>query len=150
LNLRSKRRLAAEILGVGENRIWIDPEMIDEVSMAATREDIRRLIKEGVIRVKPEKGISRIRVKMRKKRKHKRGPGSKKGKKTARMPRKEAWMARIRAIRKKLRELRDRRLITRSVYRMLYRRAKGGMFKSVRHLMMYIEENNLLRRVRLE
>ncbi|MCK4435394.1 50S ribosomal protein L19e, partial [Candidatus Bathyarchaeota archaeon] len=29
MDLKSQRRLAAEILKIGENRVWIDPERID-------------------------------------------------------------------------------------------------------------------------
>ncbi|HDD33891.1 MAG TPA: 50S ribosomal protein L19e, partial [Thermofilaceae archaeon] len=41
---RMVRRLAAEILGVGESRVWIDPEKLERVETAVTREDVRRLI----------------------------------------------------------------------------------------------------------
>lgn len=51
--LKMQRRIAAELLKCGENRVWIDPEKVDEVASAITREDIRRLIKEGVIRKNP-------------------------------------------------------------------------------------------------
>ncbi len=55
-------------------------------------------------------------------------------------------MSRIRALRKRLKRLRDRRMITVSNYRMLYRKAKGGEFRSVAELERYITENNLRRR----
>ena len=38
-NLTSQRRLAAQILKVGQNRVWINPEKIDDVEGAITRED---------------------------------------------------------------------------------------------------------------
>ncbi|HDJ22175.1 MAG TPA: 50S ribosomal protein L19e, partial [Candidatus Bathyarchaeota archaeon] len=53
---------------------------------------------------------------------------------------------RIRAQRKHLAKLRERRLISVSTYRMLYRKAKGGEFRSVSDLERYISENNLRRR----
>jgi len=153
VKLRSQRRLASEILKVGIHRVWIDPEYVDEVSMAVRREDIRRLIKDGIIRALPEKGTSTSRAKKlheQKKKGRRRGHGSRKGRKTARMPRKESWMNRIRAIRRKLRELRDKRIINRRVYRMLYMKAKGGTFGSIRHLLHYIEEHDLARKAILE
>ena len=58
MDLSLQKRLAAEVLGVGESRIWIDPDRIEDVEGAVTKEEIRRLIKEGVIRVKPVKGNS--------------------------------------------------------------------------------------------
>ena len=44
MSLKSQRRLAAEILKIGKNRVWIDPERIDEVEVAITREEIRKLV----------------------------------------------------------------------------------------------------------
>ena len=44
-DLSLQKRLAAEILGVGESRIWIDPNRIEDVADAITREEIRGLIK---------------------------------------------------------------------------------------------------------
>jgi LSU ribosomal protein L19E len=47
MNLTTQKRLAAEILKVGTNRVWIDPERVEEVSTAITRESIKQLIKDG-------------------------------------------------------------------------------------------------------
>ena len=49
MNLSAQKRMAAEILKCGQNRVYIDPYLIEEVKMAITREDIRNLIKEGII-----------------------------------------------------------------------------------------------------
>ncbi len=147
MTLRTQRRVAAEILGVGENRVWIDPERIEDVEVAITREEIRKLIKEGAIRVKPERGTSRARARARLRKKRRRGPGSRKGAKGAIMSKKERWMIRIRALRRRLRLLRDRRMITKATYRMLYMKAKGGVFKSTADLERYITEHRLWRRL---
>ncbi|RLF23655.1 MAG: 50S ribosomal protein L19e [Thermoprotei archaeon] len=144
--LKSVRRMAAEILGVGIHRIWIDPERMDEAMEAITREDVKRLIKEGVIKARPIKGTSRVRARIRHEQRRKgrrRGPGTKKG---SRIDEKEQWVRRIRAIRRFLRYLRKRRIITPKAYRMLYRMAKGGAFHSIAHVKMYIKEHGLVRR----
>jgi len=149
MDLRLQRRLAAQILKCGQNRVWFDPSALEDISSAATKEDVRELIERGVIKRKPVKGVCRVRINKRKAQKRKgrrRGHGSRKGKKTARLSRKEQWMMRIRAIRKRLRFLRDNGLIDRRTYRMLYRKAKGGEFKSVAHLNAYIEQMGLLKR----
>ena len=44
MKLRSQRRLAAEILKVGEGRVWIDPNRMEDVEAAITRDEIRKLI----------------------------------------------------------------------------------------------------------
>ncbi len=138
MKLTTQRRLAADLLGVGENRIWMDPTQLERISSAITRRDVERLIKEGVIRAKPVKGVSRGRKREREGKK--RGPGSKKGSWGARLPEKERWMRRVRALRKMLRELRDSGRISRSEYRRLYRRVSGGYFRSKAHLEAYLKE----------
>jgi len=147
VSLKSQRRLAAEILKVGEHRVWIDPERFEDVSSAITRQEIERLIKEGAIKAKPEQGVSRGRARIRhekRKQGRRRGPGSREGAAGARAPRKRRWVTTIRAIRKLLRELRDSKKITRSTYRQLYNMAKGGVFRSKRQLLQYIKDSGLM------
>lgn len=151
MNLTAQKRIAADILKCGENRVYFDPYLMDEIKMAITREDIRNLIKEGIIQKKYKKGISKQRKNIRHERKKKglaRGFGKRKGSKYARMPKKRAYIKRIRPIRRELRKLRDRKLITPAIYRKLYRNAKGGMFTSVRQLNRYIKDKELQRRGR--
>ena len=143
--------MAADILKCGENRVYFDPYLIEDISLAITREDIRNLIKQGVIQKKYKKGISNQRKNIRHERKKKgraRGLGKRKGTKLARTPKKRAWIRRIRPIRRELKKLRDRKLITVTNYRKLYKNAKGGMFTSVAQLNRYIKEKELIRRGR--
>jgi len=148
LNLRSKKKLAARLLGVGASRVWIDPERLADVDAAITREDIKRLIKDGTIRVKKSKGISRGRARKlaAKKRAGRRsGAGSRKGAKHARTPRKEKWVQTVRPLRKRLRELKREGVIAPREYRSLYRMVKGGMFKSKAHLEAHLREKGVLK-----
>jgi len=148
-DLKSQRRLSALILKVGQNRVWMNPENIDDVEAAITREEIRKLVHEGIIRPLPEKGVSRgrARVLRAKKRKGKRsGPGSRTGSPRARVSKKEAWMSRIRALRRKLRQLKASRTITESNYRTLYRIASSGRFESVAELERYLKAHELWRK----
>jgi len=138
-----QKRVAADLLGCGVNRVRFDQERIDEIAEAITREEIRYLIKDGAIYKAPEKGVSRARTRAKKR---KRGPGSRKGAKYSRVSRKEQWMAKVRAQRKRLKELRDRKLITASDYRRVYMMVKAGAFKSVAAMMEFIKANNMLRR----
>ena len=62
-NLTGQRRLAAQILKIGQNRVWINPEFMDDVEGAITREEVRKLIHEKIIVSLPEKGVSRSRAK---------------------------------------------------------------------------------------
>ncbi len=148
MDLKLQRRLAAEVLKCGVHRVWLDPDNLEEIKKATTRSDIRNLIKHGLIKARKIKGNSRGRIRkklMQKKKGRRRGHGSRKGKKTARMPKKRAWIIRIRAIRKYLRELRDKGLIDRKTYRLYYRRAKGGQFKDKAHVKLHLEMEGLLK-----
>ncbi len=143
MNLLTQRRMAAQVLKVGQGRVWFDPEYLDEISGAVTKDDIRKLIKEGKIKAKQKRGVSRGRARKReiqKKKGRRRGHGSRKGKKYARYPRKRRWISKIRALRRKLRELKKTGKIDRSTYRKLYALAKGGVFKSKSHLEAYVKE----------
>ena len=151
MNLKPQRRMAAEILKCGENRVYFDPYLIEDISLAITREDIRNLIKQGIIQKKYKQGISNYRKKVRHERKKKgraRGLGKRKGTKHARSPKKKNWIKRIRPLRRELKKLRDRKQITAANYRKLYKNAKGGMFTSVAQLNRYIKEKDLIRRGR--
>jgi large subunit ribosomal protein L19e len=124
----------------------MDPEFEDEVSLAITRDDIRRLIDEGAIQKKPTAGVSRGRARyiLQQKRKGQRkGPGKKKGKATSKMSGKDRWMMKIRPMRKELRKLRDSGKITPKVYRELYLKAKGNAFRNTAHLRTFISERRL-------
>jgi large subunit ribosomal protein L19e len=55
--------LAGKILKIGRNRVWIDPERTDDVEGAITREEIRKLIHEKIIKSMPETSVSRSRAK---------------------------------------------------------------------------------------
>jgi large subunit ribosomal protein L19e len=149
MNLRTQRKLAANVLKCGAYRVWIDPEKTDEVSLAITRGEIRKLINEDTIKLLPENSQSRGRARAlaQKKKKGRRiGAGSKKGKKFSKVSRKTRWINKIRPQRRKLRDMRDRRIISINTYRRLYRKAKGGEFRSVAELERYINDNNLRRR----
>jgi large subunit ribosomal protein L19e len=149
VSLKNQRRMAAEILKVGENRVWINPERTDDVELAISREEIRRLIRDKAIQKAPEKGVSRARAKAlheKKKDGKRRGQGSRRGPEGARTPSKGAWMKRIRAQRKKIRELKDKHAITKTVYRQLYVMTKSGVFRSVADLERHIDAHNLRRR----
>ncbi|WP_456375461.1 50S ribosomal protein L19e [Methanocaldococcus sp.] len=148
MDVSIQRKLAAEILKCGIDRVWIDPTQLERVKMAMTKDDIRSLIKDGVIKKKQKKGISSARVKKLKEQKKKgrrRGPGSRRGAAGARTPPKEKWMATIRSLRKTLKYLRDTGKIDTKVYRKLYRMAKGGAFRSKSHLFLYMKEHDLLK-----
>lgn len=141
-DLKNQKRMAAEIMDVGKNRVKINPEETDRVEEAITRQDIRNLIEGGAIEKTKEEGNSRGRAREKRKQKSKgrqKGHGSRKGRKTARKDSKEKWMENIRAIRNRLKEMREDEEITSDQYWSLYDRAKGGFFRDTKHLENFVE-----------
>ncbi|RLG57435.1 MAG: 50S ribosomal protein L19e [Hadesarchaea archaeon] len=148
MKLSEKKRLAARILKVGVNRIWVDPERTGDISAAITREDIRRLIKSGAIRAKPARGTSRGRARklsLKRKKGRRSGPGSRKGAKHARFREKSRWIQTVRPLRSRLRELKKEGLIGPREYRRLYRMIGGGVFRSKAHLETHLKEKGILK-----
>jgi len=149
LSLKSQRRLAAELLKVGTNRVWIDPNRIEDVEAAITREEIRRLIHEGSIKQLSVKSVSRARAKglhEKKKEGLRRGPGTRKGSSRAKITKKDAWILRIRALRKKLQEWKANRVISEGSYRRLYSVAGSGAFGSIADMERYAKTHNMWRK----
>jgi len=148
-NLKSQRRLAAQILKVGQNRVWINPERMDDVETAITREEVKKLIHEKVILSLPEAGVSRSRAKAVQEKKRmgrRKGAGSRTGTGHAKVSKKEAWMSKIRSLRKRLRELKASRIITENTYRKVYAIAGSGKFESVAELERYLKAHDLWRK----
>jgi large subunit ribosomal protein L19e len=147
-DLRNQRRMAATILKCGENRIWMDQDRLDEIAQAVTKDDIRVLIKGDAIQSKQKKGISKGRkryVMNQKQKGRRRGHGSRKGGKYARYPRKRRWIKTIRPLRSLLKELRSEGAINPSAYRRYYLKAKGGEFRSRRHLKSHLISDGVLK-----
>ncbi|MDD2614656.1 MAG: 50S ribosomal protein L19e [Methanosarcina sp.] len=148
-DLANQKRLASKIFECGLDRVWLNPEASEEIASAITRDDIRELIEKGTIKAKPVKGVSRGRARaLAAKRKygHCKGHGSRKGKKGARTPKKEQWIKKIRALRRRLKELRAEGALDKSAYCRLYRKAKGGEYRSVAHLNSHLGSEKLLKK----
>jgi large subunit ribosomal protein L19e len=143
LNLRSKRRLAASVLGVGVDRVIFDDEYSDLIQDAITRSTIRGLIGFGAIRAAPEKGVSRGRFREKSRRlKRGRGAGSTEGSALARNPRKQMWITKVRALRWRLKVAKERKEISEEAYKSLYKQVKGGQVRGVKHLLTLLKEES--------
>jgi len=142
VNLKTKRQLVSRILGVGVDRIKFDPNYLDDVTDAITRDNIRSLITANVIEIKPIKGTSRGRAYFKKSQHKKRSTkqGSKKGRKGARIGKKEVYVKRIRAMRHQLSVSKARKEITNESYWKLYKQVSGNQVRNLAHLRSLIEE----------
>lgn len=65
VSLKLQKRLAASVLKCGKRKIWLDPNEINEISLANSRRNIARLEKDGLIMKKPTVVHSRSRVRVR-------------------------------------------------------------------------------------
>jgi len=150
MRLTSQKRIAGSVLKCSVKRIHFDPEHLNDIKEAITKQDMRELINANIVQKRQIKGISRARANkiLKQKRKgRKKGYGSRKGTKTARLPRKEAWMAKIRAQRNYIKTLREKKKIDTALFRDLYMKSKGGYFRNVRHIQFYLTERGIIKDV---
>ncbi len=147
-DLRNQRRMAADILKCGVHRVWMDPDRTEEIAKAVTRKDVNILVNGGAIKSHQKTGISSGRNRYRQQQKAKgrrKGHGSRKGAKYARLPRKQRWIRTIRPIRSYLRKLRDDKILDHTAYRQYYKKSKGGEFRSRSHLKARLIADNKIK-----
>lgn len=147
MDLKNQKRIAADILKCSAKRVLFMDAYLEDIKAAITKADLKVLINKGGIQKQPIKGVSRARANktLRQKRKGlQKNKGSRKGKKTARLPRKESWMRKIRAQRDLLQTLKQKERITNATFKEISKKAKGGFFRNKRHIKLYLEERKLI------
>lgn len=133
------KRLAADILGVGLNRVRLDKGNLGKVEEALTRADVRALIDDGTVYAIP------LRAGHRSKERSRQGRGRRKGQKKARTGGKSAWMLRIRSQRAFLEQLLGSGELPAGHKRAVYMKIKGGAFRGKAAMRAYLVENRMLK-----
>ena len=142
VNLRLQRRLAASILKVGAKRVWMDPNEVNEISIANSRKAVRKLIKDNFIFKKKISMHSRQRARLRKhevRQGRHTGFGKRRGPSDARMPQKVLWIRRQRTLRRLLKKYREKK-VDKHLYHQLYLDCKANQYKSKKNLADAVEK----------
>ncbi len=131
MNLGKKKQLAAEVLGVGKNKIKFASDKLPEIKEAITKQDIRDLYREGFITIKSAVG---------KRKKHKKKTRTGPGKIRIKVrKRKRDYIQITRKLRNYLRELKGQGKVNNEIYRQLRKKIKIRYFKSKAYLKEYLE-----------
>jgi large subunit ribosomal protein L19e len=125
-NLNKRKALAAKVLGVGKNKIVFDTSRLEEIKEAITKQDIRDLFAEGIIRIAPARGRQT---------KEKRTTNRKAGKIKRKVKRRKAkYVILTRKLRRYIKDLKQSKKINQEVYSDLRKKIRSKSFKDLSHL----------------
>ena len=144
MKLNKLKELASVVMNVGKQKLKINLKKYEEnketVDKAITKQDVREIVKLGVVYKERDTGHSRGRARkklIQKKLKRKKGPGKKKGTPKARN-KQNPHNLKIRGLKKKLKELKTENKLKDKKYSKLYLMIKGNFFRGKKHLEEYI------------
>ncbi len=142
MNMNSAKRIAAKKLNIGVSKLKVEPTAQKKVKEAITGQDINGLIKEGTFATS-FKGQSKGRARElqgKKKKGRRKGIGTRKGTRNARTNKRDAWIVRARSQRKYILILLKDAKVDKVQYRDLYKKIKGGFFRSKGHIDSYLSK----------
>lgn len=146
MTLEFAKRIAAQVLKRGESAIRFKPGSTIEIAKALTREDIKRLIKDGSIVALPAKHNLSQRSKILKQKRsegRKRGPGRRKGTVKARSGG-MTWEKKVRSQRVFLNQLREAQKLDKKAFRKFYLLVKGNAFVSKASMLLHMKEEGII------
>lgn len=134
MNLAKKKILASKVLKVGKNRV-VFSNSLGDIKEAITKQDIKILYDQGIIKIKPVKGRKKIIRRTR------RGPGKIKKKVNKR---KQIYVKLTRKLRAYVKYLRDNKVISRDIYLDLRKKIRGRYFKSKANLKEFLKNVDIV------
>jgi large subunit ribosomal protein L19e len=144
MKLNKLKETASKVLNVGKQKLKINLEKCkankEQVDKAITKQDVKDLIKLGVVYKDQTNSQSRARARKitsQKKLKRRKGPGKKKGTPKARN-KQNPHNLKIRGLKKKLKELKTEDKLKDKRYSKLYLMIKGNYFRGKKHLEEYV------------
>jgi large subunit ribosomal protein L19e len=132
MNLKTRKELAARTLEIGKSRIVFLVSRIKDIKEAITKQDIRDLISDGAIVIKPVKGRKKV-----EKRKNKRSYGKIKKKVNKR---KERYVIMTRKLRKYVANMKEQGKLEREEILKIRKKIRNKDYKDLAHLKEYIGE----------
>jgi large subunit ribosomal protein L19e len=144
MSIKFTRRIAAQVMGRGENAVKIKKDSVEDAKKAITRDDVRALIGKGAVyTIKEKRNMSRYGSELKKKRSEgrSRGPGRKKGTYKARTG--ILYKKKVRAQRRIISMLKEQKLIDNEMYKKFYALVKGGTFMTKVQLINHIKGNGV-------
>ena len=124
-----QKRLAAKLLGVGKNRVWLSPPRLGEIGDAITKADVEGLIKEGAIKKLPVLGVKRRAGKVRQLQKRKRGRTTGRKRRIVKEGKRQ-YIHRVRKLRNFISTLKQQGLIDIKQHKSLRKDVKSGLIKT--------------------
>lgn len=144
MSIKLTKRIAGELLGRGVSAIRIKNDSVPDAKKAITREDVRALVKNGgIYALKAKHNISAYSKVLKEKRikGRRRGPGKRKGTRSARGM--VEYKKKIRGQRRLLKQLKEENVIDNIKFKQYYALVKGGNFQSKASLLSRIRSDGI-------
>ncbi|MGC9037214.1 MAG: 50S ribosomal protein L19e [Candidatus Micrarchaeia archaeon] len=144
MTIKFVKRVASEMLGRGVRAIRIKDSALEEAKKALTKDDVRKLIKEGGVYAEPEKHNLSLHgklLKVKREKGRKRGYGKRRGTAKARAGR--VWEKKVRSQRLLLRKLKAMKKLDNKTFNKFYALVKGNAFPDKRSLLLHLDEQGV-------
>ncbi|UCD20870.1 MAG: 50S ribosomal protein L19e [archaeon] len=129
---QAQKQMAARVMKVGVNKVYFDPERMDDIKEAVTKQDIVTLIKDKAIKKRPIRGVKKRAHKKkleRKKKGRRRGVGKVRKRVNKR---KQTYVKKIRKIRDYLQKVKP--LIPKEEFLKIKKLIKGGYITEIKDI----------------